>query len=212
MNTKELIRSTFGTVAVLTIAISVIVFIAYGYTDVEGQLKETLTITIGVFGGSATLGAAFIAANLFNDWKEQHNKQVENQLILTIVNNFNKLDNLMTVPWFELFDLHKLNQQEVDRYFNQFRNNIGNIKLAFLDTTISIERLAIFSGNLENVIGKVKKYNLDFLIIMDELSNLPLESQLDLKPILTSKMQLINDLIVDIESEYVKKLIAKLKV
>jgi len=76
MNTKELIKNTFGTVAVLTIAIFVIVFIAYGYTDVEGQLKETLTITIGVFGGSATLGAAFIAANLFNDWKEQHNVQI----------------------------------------------------------------------------------------------------------------------------------------
>lgn len=212
MNTKELIKNTFGTVATLTIAIFVIVFIAYGYTDIEGQLKETLTITIGVFGGLATLGAAYIAANLFNDWKEQHNKQVENQLILTIVNNFNKLDNSMTGPWFELHDLHKLDQQEVDRYFNQFRNNIGNIKLAFLDTTTSIERLAIFSGNLENVIDKVKKYNLDFLIIMDELSNLPLEYKPELEPVLASQMRLIYDLILDIESEYVKKLIAKLKV
>lgn len=39
-------------------------------------LKDSLSTTSGFFGGIATLVAAYIASRLFNDWKEQHNKQV----------------------------------------------------------------------------------------------------------------------------------------
>lgn len=76
MDTKKLIENTFGAVLALTITTFVVVFIAYGCSGVGDRLKETLTITIGFFGGFATLAAAYIAANLFNDWREQHNKQV----------------------------------------------------------------------------------------------------------------------------------------
>jgi hypothetical protein len=165
-----------------------------------------------ILSSIATFFAAYIAVALFNDWKEQHNKQVENQLILTLVNDFNKLDSLAARLFFPLLDLHKSDPQEVDCYFKQFRTNLTEIRIAFLDTTISIERIAIFSGNLEDVIEKVEKYNLDFLKIMDDLSNLPLGIEVNLVSAITEKLQLINVLIVDIENEYVKKSISKLKV
>lgn len=70
VNTKELIENTFRSVAVLTIIVFVLVFIVYGCLGVHEQLKEALTVTVGCFGGFATLGAAFIAANLFNNWQD----------------------------------------------------------------------------------------------------------------------------------------------
>ena len=55
-------------------------FIFYLYSSISGislnNLKDALSMTASFFGGIATLVAAYVAAKLFNDWKEQHNKQV----------------------------------------------------------------------------------------------------------------------------------------
>lgn len=71
VDTKELIKNTFSVVLALTIITFVVVFIAYGCSGVSDRLKETLTITTGFFGGLATLGAAYIAAKLFNKWTDE---------------------------------------------------------------------------------------------------------------------------------------------
>jgi hypothetical protein len=56
----------------------VCVFWFYSSADSKtlGLLKDSLSTTSGFFGGITTLIAAYIASRLFNDWKEQHNKQV----------------------------------------------------------------------------------------------------------------------------------------
>lgn len=100
MNTKELIKNTFGAVLALTIIIFVIVFIAYGCSGINDHLKETLTITIGFFGGFATLGAAYIAANLFNDWGVQHNKSIEIKFIFKIIDHVELFDTKISKIFF----------------------------------------------------------------------------------------------------------------
>ncbi|RZG64531.1 MULTISPECIES: hypothetical protein [Acinetobacter] len=96
MGAKKLIENTFGTVLALTIVTFVVVFIAYGCSGVEDQLKETLTITIGFFGGFATLGAAFIAAYLFNDWRDQSIAELKSQRCLKINNDLFEVDKLVS--------------------------------------------------------------------------------------------------------------------
>ncbi|MBF7690657.1 hypothetical protein [Acinetobacter pollinis] len=39
-------------------------------------VKDTLSNTVSFSSAAATIAAAIIAAHLFNDWKEQHNKQI----------------------------------------------------------------------------------------------------------------------------------------
>lgn len=85
MNTQKLFKRTFGVVIGLTIIFFIIVCIAYGYAGVVDQLKESLTITIGFFGGFTTLGAAYIAANLFNDWRDEKKYELENTLLTNIL-------------------------------------------------------------------------------------------------------------------------------
>lgn len=84
-NTEELIKNTFGVILALTVIVFVAVLILYGCSGISEPLKETMTITIGFFGGFATLGAAYIAANLFNDWRVEKNYDLENQYLSNIV-------------------------------------------------------------------------------------------------------------------------------
>jgi hypothetical protein len=55
-------------------------------------LKEAFSITASFFGGIATLVAAYIAAQLFNDWRVQHNKQITNEFALKTYNFFSKFE------------------------------------------------------------------------------------------------------------------------
>lgn len=52
------------------------VFLFYLYGGEDGALKDALSTTASYFGGIATLVAAYIATQLFNDWREQHNKTI----------------------------------------------------------------------------------------------------------------------------------------
>lgn len=52
------------------------VIIFYLYGGERSVLKDALSMTASFFGGIATLVAAYIATQLFNDWRIQHNKQV----------------------------------------------------------------------------------------------------------------------------------------
>lgn len=51
-------------------------FIFYLYGGERSVLEDALSMTASFFGGIATLVAAYIATQLFNDWREQHNKTI----------------------------------------------------------------------------------------------------------------------------------------
>jgi len=108
MNTKKLIKNTFGTVAALTITIFVTFFIAYGCADVKDQLKETLTITIGFLGGFATLGAAYIAANLFDDWRVIEDHKSKNEHINNAKNSFLDLQDFLKIKSMQVMHIRAI--------------------------------------------------------------------------------------------------------
>lgn len=62
------------------VSISIVVFFftlwLYSFNNINDALKESWTIAFSCVSALTTIGAAIIAAYLFNDWKEQHNKQV----------------------------------------------------------------------------------------------------------------------------------------
>lgn len=57
-----------------TIFLFVIIFYLYG--GGSDALKDALSMTASFFGGITTLVAAYVATQLFNDWREQHNKMI----------------------------------------------------------------------------------------------------------------------------------------
>jgi hypothetical protein len=71
------IKFSFFVSLIISFAFLLITFwIFYAYSWNADAAKDALSTTGSFFGAGATLGAAIIAAFLFNDWKDQHNKQV----------------------------------------------------------------------------------------------------------------------------------------
>jgi len=74
MNISKLASTVILATVFSTIFLFAIIFYLYG--GGSDALRDALSMTAGFFGGIATLVAAYIATKLFNDWKEQHNKQI----------------------------------------------------------------------------------------------------------------------------------------
>lgn len=79
----------------------ILYFIFKNWGDITA-VKDSLSIISGIFGGLATLGAALIAANLFNDWRDQHNKSVKNQFSIETYNKFSEFEQSITLCTFEV--------------------------------------------------------------------------------------------------------------
>jgi len=78
MKFSHLISTIFIATAFGCILLFAVIFWFYSNADSKTLilLKDSLSTASGFFGGITTLIAAYIASRLFNDWKEQHNKQV----------------------------------------------------------------------------------------------------------------------------------------
>ncbi len=60
-------------------------FIFYLYGGERSVLEDALSMTASFFGGIATLVAAYLATQLFNDWRVEKNYDLENQYLSNIV-------------------------------------------------------------------------------------------------------------------------------
>jgi len=89
------INNALAVILALTIIFFVVVFIWLGCAGTKDLPKETLTITISFFGGIATLGAAYIAASLYEDWRKPHDLNIETDYkkeILKIIRKITPLE------------------------------------------------------------------------------------------------------------------------
>lgn len=71
METKKLVSNVMAVSFIALIFTFAFTWIIFEFTNTSDSLKDTWTIVSGTFGGFATLAAAYIAANLFNDWRDQ---------------------------------------------------------------------------------------------------------------------------------------------
>lgn len=85
-------------IALTTFFLFAIGVILYFYWGDPSAVKDALSTTASFFGGFATLGAAVIAAYLFNDWRDQHNKaivaEVAKQVLVTVNDDLNYVTKL----------------------------------------------------------------------------------------------------------------------
>ncbi|UOH16900.1 hypothetical protein [Acinetobacter sp. NyZ410] len=141
-------------------------------------LKEALSITASFFGGFATLTAAFIASKLFNDWKDQHNKQIINNFGLQVYENFTEFEKKLSIHQQYLqqldeiienydYPVNKITLQTDNnmQYLNNIINSIGEIKIVFNSLYSQFQAYSIASGNLSI---KYLTYN-DYLLQFNEI-------------------------------------------
>lgn len=73
---KIVLIDTCGWIGSLSVIVFFFTLLLYSHNNIQDPLKEAWSITFSSLSALATIGAAIIAANLFNDWKDQHNKTI----------------------------------------------------------------------------------------------------------------------------------------
>lgn len=79
MKINSLVHNTIAVCLCLLFFIVAFIWIAFHFNDSTSAFKDSLDIGASFFSAIATLAAAYIASTLFNDWREQHNKNIEAQ-------------------------------------------------------------------------------------------------------------------------------------
>ena len=92
---------SIGGAIILSIIFLFITFwIFYTYTDSADNAKDALATTGSYFGGLATLWAACVAGYFFNDWRLQHDKIIEKEFLIKVINDYENFH----ITYCEYFD------------------------------------------------------------------------------------------------------------
>lgn len=83
MNISKMASTVILVTSFSTIFLFAIIFYLYG--GEHKNLNEAFSITASFFGGIATLVAAYIATQLFNNWRDEKNYDLENSLLTSIL-------------------------------------------------------------------------------------------------------------------------------
>lgn len=146
-----------------------------------------------ILSAVATFSASFIAVYLFNDWKIQHNKQVQNQISLTVYDSFlslnskinelaNELSNLQDLihGYDNLVSHYALHREGNSVYLTNVTRKSEEAGLIFYEFLFRLKTLLTVIGQIEThekkhnfyfeQFTRFHKYPLDIDYIQDEIN------------------------------------------
>ncbi|MBK5649074.1 hypothetical protein [Acinetobacter guillouiae] len=148
---KSIFVNTLGTISYLIVIFFFVTLIMFIHNDVNDALKEAWVASIYFLSVLATLGAAFIASKLFNDWRVQEiynrTKDLHDEAVEVLLKTTKKLNSI-------------LGQIEINR-------------LRFNEQTLTIEQVneieIAFSNHVKDVVIDVQEltHNIGVKIALD---------------------------------------------
>lgn len=100
MDLKNLVPNIISVCILILLFLIAFTWIIFEFSNSSNSLKDSLSIVSSLFGGIATLAAAYVGSMLFNDWKEQHNKTVisslSQDLLITISKDIELIVNIFS--------------------------------------------------------------------------------------------------------------------
>ncbi len=161
MQTKKLILRTFATVLLLTLTVFICTSLLLNLNQNNTSLKEAISISASSLGAFSTLGAAYLATKLFNKWQDIHNKSVELQLSLSMIEKFEKFDELLTsiyVPITTAYDSKETLalQIAIDDFCKSREKSIFEIHISLLKATAAIEYIGHTNGTNKEISNDLK--------------------------------------------------------
>ncbi|MEG1695796.1 MAG: hypothetical protein RRZ32_00470 [Acinetobacter sp.] len=215
---KSLLINTFGTIFCLWVIFFFVTYILFLHNGVQGALKESWSASLTFFSVLATLGAAVIAAYLFNDWKIQHNKTVEKEMAWNVIQKFDIADTHIAQFkdsfYFFKYRFNFLLEMSDDEYKNlniDLQNILLELKGVVLELGSYLESLRKYSVVAENTYfddhkNYISEINLKILILQNLKVTLP-SSIHDINNILDQ----IIFIVVKIEESNINTLLTELK-
>lgn len=154
MNKNVVSYSIIVSVIILTVLIWSILSVLFKYWGNVTTIKDSLSIISSFFGGLATLGAALIAANLFNDWRDQHNKSVRNQFSIEAYNKFSELEQSLHLCLFDIDTLQaSINDSDyaITPFTPRYQECLPLVEEIF-------KKLILIKMNFSDYVGKQRSY------------------------------------------------------
>ncbi|WPP87179.1 hypothetical protein [Acinetobacter pittii] len=121
----------------LTAIFFIVVFIIFKFDKVSTPFKEALSVSISFLSALATLGAAIIAARLFQTWKTQHSYVEQIKILSQMIQCINEMlihleaarqnDNLVKILLGLDFD------KNINEYFSEQQKNAKLFELSLLN-------------------------------------------------------------------------------
>lgn len=217
--------SKFVSTIILTTVFSSIYlfgFIFWLYVNANDKtlelLKESLSTTSSFFGGITTLVAAYIAANLFNDWKIQHNKTVEKEIAWDVIQKFDIADTHLAqfrdsfyLFKFKFIALYEMPDDEVKNLNSDLQKILLELKGVILKFASYLESLRKYSIVAENTYYDDRKNQiLEICLKIITLQNLKITLPTSIDDI-ENKLDEIVALVVEIEKSNLNTILTELK-
>ncbi|MDA3477384.1 hypothetical protein [Acinetobacter baumannii] len=169
-------------ISVSVILLAILIWCVFGilfkyWGDVTAT-KDSLSTISGIFGGLTTLGAAIIAAHLFNDWREQEKAIFVRSVAYEVTDLMGQLIDLMQgYPDFEDYNVFKikllhtritvklsiLNRQIKDSNMKIVNKNFGYFIREYMDI-IKLKNSEIIDHKImkECISELIQSYSADF--------------------------------------------------
>lgn len=147
--------------------------ILYFYWGDQKAVQDSLSTTGSIFGAVATLGAAGVAAYLFNDWREIHNQTTYKDICTSTFNTQTKL-NVRLISINDIFSKAKNNYfippnsydtNKIADLIEKDIQQVGDLMTELLYQIVYLQKL-IKSFNNPSV-DKMNNLLLDYMELMD---------------------------------------------
>lgn len=144
MKVKDIIQTAIFVCSLLVIPIFAFAYYSYSQTDLKlvEVLDKSFGVTAGLFGGAATLTAAYIASLLFNDWRHAHNMSVDTEMCLRGFEFIQNLDiKLMNM---RVFMLRYFQSDPKLNLSHEFRKHVYELEIIANETAIIFSDFGFF--------------------------------------------------------------------
>lgn len=187
---KNFLINICGWITLISMCFFLVVFIIFIEDKVQQPFKETLTLTLSFLSAIATIGAAIIAARIFQTWKTQHSYVEQTKLLGQMLQTVSSLlsaiidarqnDNLRNiflgnkckVPMEEAFTGQVKQAELLDTFLTEL-NSLEN-QIYLLNNTKGASQVFTKDeqgkNSFDNIVELVTKIQVDILFIYDVLS------------------------------------------
>lgn len=138
-----------GWIIIISMGFFLVVFVIFLEDKIQQPFKETLTLTLSFLSALATIGAAIIAARIFQTWKNQHSYIEQSKLLGQMVQT---LDNLRSA----LVDVRQ--NDNLKNIFLRYRSNLP-MNEAFTNQMNRAEKLDTYIVELRSLENQIYLLN-----------------------------------------------------
>lgn len=155
INIRNFVAKTLAITFIILLFLFAFTWIIFDFQNSSDSIKDTWIIVSSLFSGIATLAAAYIATQLFNDWREQHNKTILANEAKVV---FKKLSNSFLLLSTYQQTVRRLLGQNTTFTMSQVRGSLGPLVDFNQEMTVDLKYFEDLA-QLSQITPLIREYN-----------------------------------------------------